>query len=160
MLRTIITVVVLFCLWLLMSGIYQGFIVMLGFIAAAIAVFVVRRMDDVADTGRLEIRLKILNTIGYFFWLLVEIAKSNLLVTKTILGLNPSIKQHFFKVPCTQETEVGKTTFANSITLTPGTISVEHEGDEIWVHALSYSEEDLDALADMNSRVSNMERAV
>ena len=54
-----------------MSGIYQGFIVMLGFIAAAIAVFVVRRMDDVADTGRLEIRLKILNTIGYFFLLLV-----------------------------------------------------------------------------------------
>ena len=160
MLRTIITVVVLFCLWLLMSGIYQGFIVMLGFIAAAIAVFVVRRMDDVADTGRLEIRLKITNTIGYFFWLLVEIAKSNLLVTKTILGLNPSIKQHFFKVPCTQETEVGKTTFANSITLTPGTISVEHEGEEIWVHALSYSEEDLDALADMNSRVSNIERAV
>jgi len=159
-LRTIITVVVLFCLWLLMSGIYQGFIVMLGFIAAAIAVFVVRRMDDVADTGRLEIRLKITNTIGYFFWLLVEIAKSNWLVTKTILGLNPSIKQHFFKVPCTQETEVGKTTFANSITLTPGTISVEHEGDKIWVHALSYSEEDLDALADMNSRVSNIERAV
>ena len=160
MLRTIITVVVLFCLWLLMSGIYQGFIVMLGFIAAAVAVFVVRRMDDVADTGRLEIRLKILNTIGYFFWLLVEIAKSNWLVTKTILGLNPSIKQHFFKVPCTQETEVGKTTFANSITLTPGTISVEHEGEEIWVHALSYSEEDLDAIADMNSRVSNIERAV
>ncbi|MAB01789.1 MAG: hypothetical protein CML34_03205 [Rhodobacteraceae bacterium] len=160
MIRTIITIIVLFCLWLLMSGIYQGFIVMLGFIAAAIAVFVVRRMDDVADTGRLEIRLKILNTIGYFFWLLVEIAKSNWLVTKTILGLNPSIKQHFFKVPCTQETEVGKTTFANSITLTPGTISVEHEGEEIWVHALSYSEEDLDALADMNSRVSNIERAV
>ena len=81
-------------------------------------------------------------------------------MTKTILGLHPSIKQHLFKVPCTQETEVGKTTFANSITLTPGTISVEHEGEEIWVHALSYSEEDLDALADMNSRVSNMERAV
>ena len=160
MLRTIITVVALFFLWLLMSGIYQGFIVMLGFIAAAVAVFVVRRMDDVADTGRLEIRLKITNTIGYFFWLLVEIAKSNWLVTKTILGLKPSIKQHFFKVPCTQETEVGKTTFANSITLTPGTISVEHEGEEIWVHALSYSEEDLDALADMNSRVSNIERAV
>ena len=160
MIRAIVTMLVLFCLWLLMSGIYQVFIVMLGLIAAVIAVFFVRRMDDVADMGRLEIRLKILNTIGYFFWLLAEIAKSNWLVTKTILGLKPSIKQHFFKVPCTQETEVGKTTFANSITLTPGTISVEHEGDAICVHALSYSEEDLDALADMNSRVSNIERAV
>ena len=72
MLRTIITVVVLFCLWLLMSGIYQGFIVMLGFIAAAIAVFVVRRMDDVADTGRLEIRLKILNTIFLILMNLIQ----------------------------------------------------------------------------------------
>ena len=81
-------------------------------------------------------------------------------MTKTIIGLHPNIKQHFFKTPCTQETEVGKTTFANSITLTPGTISVEHEGDKIWVHALSYSEEDLDALAYMDLRVSNIERAV
>ena len=64
------------------------------------------------------------------------------------------------KSKSTQKTEAGKVAYANSITLTPGTISVEHEGDEIWVHALSYSEEDLDSLADMNSRVSTIERAV
>jgi len=142
-----------------MSGINQGFMIGVGLGAAAFAVFVVRRMDDVADTDRLEIKLNTIKTFGYFCWLLVEIAKSNWAVTKTILGLSPNIKQHFFKVPCTQETEVGKATFANSITLTPGTISVEHEGDEIWVHALTYSEDDLDALADMNARVSNIESA-
>ena len=140
-----------------MSGIYQSFMIGVGLAAAAFAVFVVRRMDDAADTDRLEIRLNIIKTLGYFCWLLVAIAKSNWMVTKTILGLRPNIRQHFFKVPCTQETEVGKTTFANSITLTPGTISVEHEGDEIWVHSLSYSDGDLDALADMNARVSNIE---
>ena len=142
-----------------MSGINQGFMIGVGLGAAAFAVFVVRRMDDAADTDRLEIKLNTIKTFGYFCWLLVEIAKSNWAVTKTILGLRPNIKQHFFKVPCTQETEIGKTTFANSITLTPGTISVEHEGDEIWVHALTYSEDDLDALADMNARVSNIESA-
>jgi len=142
-----------------MSGINQGFMIGVGLGAAAFAVFVVRRMDDAADTDRLEIKLNTIKTFGYFCWLLVEIAKSNWAVTKTILGLSPNIKQHFFKVPCTQETEVGKATFANSITLTPGTISVEHEGDEIWVHALTYSEDDLDALADMNARVSNIESA-
>ena len=140
-----------------MSGIYQSFMIGIGLAAAAFAVFVVRRMDDAADTDRLEIRLNIIKTLGYFCWLLIEIAKSNWVVTKTILGLRPNIRQHFFKVPCTQETDVGKTTFANSITLTPGTISVEHEGDEIWVHSLSYSDGDLDALADMNARVSNIE---
>ena len=143
-----------------MSGINQGFMIGVGLGAAAFAVFVVRRMDDAADTDRLEIKLNTIKTFGYFCWLLVEIAKSNWAVTKTILGLSPNIKQHFFKVPCTQETEVGKATFANSITLTPGTISVEHEGDEIWVHALTYSEDDLDALADMNARVSNIESAL
>ena len=142
-----------------MSGINQGFMIGVGLGAAAFAVFVVRRMDDAADTDRLEIKLNTIKTFGYFCWLLVEIAKSNWAVTKTILGLSPNIKQHFFKVPCTQETEVGKATFANSITLTPGTISVEHEGDEIWVHALTYSEDDSDALADMNARVSNIESA-
>ena len=155
--RTIITIIVLFCLWVLMSGIYQSFMIGIGLTAAAFAVFVVRRMDDAADTDRLEIRLNIIKTFGYFCWLLVEIAKSNWAVTKTILGLRPNIKQHFFKVPCTQETEIGKTTFANSITLTPGTISVEHDADEIWVHSLSYSDDDLDALADMNVRVLNIE---
>ena len=142
-----------------MSGIYQSFMIGVGLAAAAFAVFVVRRMDDAADTDRLEIRLNIIKTLGYFCWLLIEIAKSNWVVTKTILGLRPNIRQHFFKVPCTQETDVGKTTFANSITLTPGTISVEHEGDEIWVHSLSYSDDDLDALADMNARVSHIESA-
>ena len=143
-----------------MSGINQGFMIGTGLLAAALSVFVVRRMDDAADSDRLEIRLNIVKTFGYFCWLLIEIAKSNWAVTKTIIGFHPNIKQHFFKIPCTQETEVGKTTFANSITLTPGTISVEHEGDKIWVHALSYSEEDLDALAYMDLRVSNIERAV
>ena len=143
-----------------MSGINQGFMVGIGFAAAAFSVFVVRRMDDAADADRLEIRLNIIKTLGYLCWLLVVIFKSNWNVTKTILGLHPNIKQHFFKVPCTQETEVGKTTFATSITLTPGTISVEHEGDGIWVHSLSYSDGDLDSLVDMDARVSNIESAV
>ena len=79
-----------------MSGIYQSFMIGIGLAAAAFAVFVVRRMDDAADTDRLEIRLNIIKTLGYFCWLLIEIAKSNWVVTKTILGLRPNIKQHFF----------------------------------------------------------------
>ena len=157
--NVILSFAILFGTWLLLSGVYKTLIIAFGFFSVILTIFFVRRMDKF-DRYQVKFDIRFFKFIGYFFWLLVEIAKSNWLVTKTILGLNPSIKQHFFKVPCTQETEVGKTTFANSITLTPGTISVEHEGEEIWVHALSYSEEDLDALADMNSRVSNIERAV
>ena len=47
--------------------------------------------------------------------------------------------------------------FANSITLTPGTLTVETEQGEFQIHALDYSDEDLEALADMNRRVSAIE---
>jgi multicomponent Na+:H+ antiporter subunit E len=49
--------------------------------------------------------------------------------------------------------------FANSITLTPGTVSVETEEGYFLVHAISYSADDMDALADMDARVSATELA-
>ena len=40
-------------------------------------------------------------------------------------------------VKASQKTVVGVVTYANSITLTPGTVSVEVEGNEITVHAIT-----------------------
>jgi len=55
---------------------------------------------------------------------------------------------------------LGQAIFANSITLTPGTISVEVEEDHFLVHALVFSPGDHAALAEMNERVSKIEGAV
>ena len=67
------------------------------------------------------------------------------------------IRQHLFRVPTSQTTELGQVIFANSITLTPGTITVETEGHGLLVHAISYSEDDDKALAEMDRRVSATE---
>ena len=56
-----------------------------------------------------------------------------------------------------QKTSVCKTLFANSITLTPGTISVEVEEGRFLVHAVAYSDGDMEALADMDARVKAVE---
>lgn len=157
--RTLLTALTLFALWLLMSGIYKPMIVWLGVISVSIAVFVVRRMDNAADTDRLEIRLKPFATVGYWIWLMVEIAKANWAVTKLILSPNMKLNRHMFKIPSTQKTDLGETIFANSITLTPGTISVEVEKDGFIVHAVSYSNDDLASLADMDRRVTAIESA-
>ena len=85
--------------------------------------------------------------------LAVEIAKSNIAVTKTILSSSMPIKQKLFNVPYTQRTDLGQVIFANSITLTPGTVTVETEDGHFLVHALSYSHDDLEALAVMDRRV-------
>jgi multicomponent Na+:H+ antiporter subunit E len=69
------------------------------------------------------------------------------------------IHQNLFQVPYTQRTDLGQVVFANSITLTPGTVSVETEEGYFLVHAISYSADDMDALADMDARVSATELA-
>lgn len=157
MLRSILTALFLFGLWLVMSGIYINLVVGLGAASAIFAVLAVRRMERASDASRLALRLAPHELVSYFFWLMVEIFKANWAVTKTIMSPEMPIRQHYFRVPHTQKTELGQTIFANSITLTPGTITVDTFDDCFWVHAVSYSDGDHDALADMDAHVTRIE---
>ena len=150
------TMLVLFVLWLLMSGIFKPLIIGFGVASVVLVAIVTRRMDAV-DGDKLELRLKPVEFIKYFFWLLVEIAKANWAVTRVILSGEMKTRQHLFQVPYSQKTDLGQVVFANSITLTPGTISVEAEPGHFLVHAVCYDESDMDALADMNARVAATE---
>ncbi|GLQ36270.1 sodium:proton antiporter [Amylibacter marinus] len=157
MFRSVLTVMFLFVLWLLLSGVYKPIIVGLGFFSCVFAVWIVRRMDNAADAERLTINLRPLQMIKYTCWLLVEIAKANWAVTKIVLSPEMPINQKLFRVPFSQKTDLGQTIFANSITLTPGTISVELENDYFLVHALSYGPEDKAEIAKMDTQVSRTE---
>ena len=156
--RFIVSVLVLFGLWLLMSGIYKPMIVWLGLASACVAVYAVRRMDAV-DGYRVGPFINPFKLLLYVIWLFGEIAKSNIAVTRLILAPKMILRQHLFRVPNTQKSELAEVVFANSITLTPGTITVETEKDAFWVHAVSNDEGDHDALADMDARVSATEGA-
>ena len=143
----------LFGLWLLMSGVYKPLVVWLGAGSAIFATYMVWRMDRASAGASLRVRQKFFASFGYLLWLLKEIAKSNWAVTKAIMSPDMPIRRHFFEVPFSQRSEIGQTVFANSITLTPGTITVEVEEDHFLVHAVQFSEDDHEALADMNRRV-------
>jgi len=159
MLRALLTALTLFVLWWLMSGINDPLLIWLGIGSSIIAVLIMRRMDKAADAEMLRIQLKPVATVLYWLWLMVEIAKANWMVAKIILSPAMSLNRHVFKVPYTQKTDLGQTIFANSITLTPGTISVEVEKDYFWVHAVAYTPDDMAALADMDAHVSAIESA-
>ena len=155
-LRLVVYAVILSGLWLLLSGIYKSLLITFGAASVLLVLLITVRMNRI-DGDRIEIELNPLKFIGYFGWLLLEIAKSNIAVTKTILSASMPIKQNLFDVPYTQRTDLGQVIFANSITLTPGTVTVETEDGHFLVHALSYSSDDMDALADMDRRVSETE---
>ena len=143
-------------LWLMLSGIYKPMLVAFGILSVALVMLIVRRMDQI-DGDHVRFSIKPVKFLLYLIWLLVEIAKSNWLVTRVILARIMPIRQNLFEVPYTQKSDLGQVIFANSITLTPGTLTIETEAGDFLVHALSYSPTDMDDLADMDRRVSEIE---
>ncbi len=154
--KTIASAIFMIALWLLLSGIYKPMLVGFGVISVMLALFIVRRMDQV-DGDELTVALNPIKFLTYFIWLLSEIAKSNWAVTKVILSGQPPQRQYFFDIPYSQSTDLGQTIFANSITLTPGTLTVKTEQSGFQIHALAHSDKDFEALADMDRRVTAIE---
>lgn len=122
-------------LWLLLSGHYVPLILSFGVASCALIVFIAHRLD-VIDHEAVPLQLRF-GYFGYLAWLGKEITKSNWDVARLVLDPKLPISPTMVWVPATQRTEVGKVIYANSITLTPGTVSVEIENDRILVHAIT-----------------------
>jgi len=78
-----------------------------------------------------------MNYISYILWLIGEVAKSSISVTKLIWQRGYNIAPVMDFISTIQTTDAKRVIFANSITLTPGTITVSMDGDKILVHSLT-----------------------
>jgi multicomponent Na+:H+ antiporter subunit E len=153
--RLVSLAVVLFLLWLGLSGHYTPFLVGAGAGAAILCVIVAARMG-VADAEGHAVHLA-RGALTYFPWLFWEIAKSAWAVSKLILNPRLPISPTMTKVEASQRTTVGVVTYANSITLTPGTITTGVKDNVLTVHALARDGAlDLEA-GGMDARVSRFE---
>ncbi len=145
----------LFAFWIALSGHYTPMLVVAGAASAVICVLAAIRMR-VADAEGHPIEL-FWGAITYFPWLAAEIAKSAWAVAKIILNPKLPISPTMTVVRANQRTPAGVATYANSITLTPGTITVAVSGHDLTVHALVRDGAvDLEA-GGMDRRVSQFE---
>ncbi len=124
----------LFAFWLALSGHYTPMLVAAGAAGAVIGVLAALRMRA-ADAEGHPIELFV-GAVTYFPWLIREIAKSAWAVTKVVLHPRLPISPTMTVVTASQRTAAGVATYANSITLTPGTITVGVSGKDLTVHAL------------------------
>ena len=151
----IVLVVALSALWLLWSGIYDNALVLgLGACSIAFVVWVTRRMHRVAEATvgyKLGPRL-----IGYLPWLGWEIVKANLQVARIILDPKLPISPRLIRVPAPQRTDLGRVIYANSITLTPGTVTIDLVDDKLTVHALTKAGLEGVESGEMDRRVPTM----
>ena len=131
--KALLLFVFYFVIWLLLSGHYDPLLLTLGVLSCITCLYVTWKAKFIDEEGlplHLLIRLPI-----YTLWLFKEIIKANIDTAKIIIINNPDPQN--FRVKSSQKTEAGKVTYANSITLTPGTVTTVLDGDILEVHALS-----------------------
>jgi multicomponent Na+:H+ antiporter subunit E len=145
----------LFAFWLVMSGIYTPFLVAAG-LGASVAVAALALRMEVADREGYPVRFRAA-VLVYWPWLLKEILVSGWRVTRIILDPRLPVSPVIARFRPSQQTTVGLATHANSITLTPGTITVEAHEDEFVVHAITRESAQGLAGSEMDRRVRRLE---
>ena len=150
--------VVLFCLWLALSGYYLALILSLGALSVLLVTAIALRME-IVDHETYPVRFT-WGVVSYWGWLMWQIVKSNIDVSRIILSPSLPISPNIVRVEASQRTKLGLVTYANSITLTPGTVSIDVSDDTIEVHALTREgARELEG-GEMNRRASAMERSL
>jgi multicomponent Na+:H+ antiporter subunit E len=146
--------IVLFGFWLLMSGYYTPLILSLGVISCLLCVYLtIKGKFLYNETLPIYFFPRL---IQYTLWLIKEILKSNIQTAKVIIM--KSEEPELFSVKATQKTNEGKVTYANSITLTPGTVTTQIKNDIFEVHALTKDFGDDVRSSEMDKMVTWLEK--
>lgn len=147
--------VVLYLFWLLLSGFFTAFLMSAGVGSALAVVWFARRLDLVDGEGHpIHIGPK---AMLYWPWLLKEIVKSAWDVSKIIVHPKLPISPTLVRFKPGQRTDVGLVIHANSITLTPGTITIEASAEEFLVHGLTRHGAEGTVDSEMDRRVTACE---
>jgi multicomponent Na+:H+ antiporter subunit E len=142
-------------LWLGLSGHFEPLMLAIGVASVFLVLFITLRMEAV---DRTSYPIHFTGSLFRFWRYLVrEIILSNIDVIRRILTPGKSISPQMITLPLPQKSDLAKVMYANAISLTPGTVSVQLDRDTIMVHALSKEAADALETGDMASRVPDDE---
>lgn len=145
---------VLTVFWLLLSGFLKPLLLFFGVVSVVLVVYYTHKMDK-TDNSATSIPLgpKFLLYLG---WLLKEVVLSSVAVAKKVWGSSDNLTPAIAKLPVKTVPKGGRVLYANSITLTPGTLSIDLDDDYVTVHALQESSLEELQSGEMASRVSRI----
>jgi len=146
---------VLFSFWILLSGHYTVITLTAAMLSTIFVVAMTARMKLIDREGHPTYLLW--RVIGYHPWLVRQILGSAWDLSKLILDPKLPISPTIVEVRGTQKTAVGIATYANSITLTPGTLSARLHGNDILVHAITREGAKHLKKGEMDRRVTDFE---
>ncbi len=155
--------IVLYGFWLILSGVFDIKFLIIGLVSSIIIAWLTRsllRMNSVSDQKEtfLAYDFPYFKFLVYCIWLFGEIIKSNIYVVKLVLNPKMPIEPTVISFKRQMSNPAAHATLANSITLTPGTVTIDIVDDVYYVHAIT-NEIGLDLVphgGDMANRVAKL----
>jgi multicomponent Na+:H+ antiporter subunit E len=149
------TAFILFAFWTLLSGKFDAFHLALGVICSTVAAYLFH------DLLFVNVRVGDMRTVAWRFityipWLLYQIFMANLHVASLVVRRRMPIEPKVLTFKTKLETDVSRVTLANSITLTPGTITMDIQEGVFYVHALSKKVADELNAGEMEDRIAHI----
>ncbi len=124
----------LYLFWLILSGHFSPHLLILGALSALLVAWLLRRMDQVDKTPvSLHPSLAL---VGFGAWLFWHLIRSNIEVARIIWHPALPVDPVWTRLPVRVSTQMQRTLYANSITLTPGTLTADVQEDHFLVHTL------------------------
>lgn len=130
--------------WVLLNGSLATDVLQVGLLAAFVITLLFR--DGLAVMSEFRFTPRALLTVpGFVLYFLQELVKSNLRLAKIVLTPDLPLRPGIVKVRTRLKSRMGRLLLANSITLTPGTLTVDLDGEWLYVHWVTMEAEDIDA---------------
>ena len=152
----ILTAIIMFGFWILLSGEFTLILLISGGIASLLVAFMCHEFFIGDANLKLETK-RTLRFFKYLPWLLWQILISNIDVAYRTLSPRMSINPSLVKFDNDLDTKMGIVTLANSITLTPGTVTIKAGKDEFIVHAIDDKFAEAIIEGEMQRRVKEIE---
>ena len=154
--RVVLLTILLAAAWLLWSGFFKPLMLAFGAFSCALVLITAHRMH-LFDTDVFQLRF-MSRLIRFWFWLGREIVRSSLDVTRIVLNPKLPIKPTVTEFDSHCGHPVDRVILGNSITLTPGTLTLSIDGQHFTVHALTEAgARDIEG-GEMDRRVSELRR--
>jgi len=155
--RYIITFVILFSCWIIWSGVFDAWHLTLGVISCFIVTYISSDLLFEREKFSGKDRVEVIRFIVYLPWLMYQIILANIHVAYLVLSFKTPIQPSLITFPTKLKKGISLLTFANSITLTPGTITADIRGGGYYVvHALDRKVADDLLTGDMEDRVAHI----
>ncbi len=149
-----IGVVILFAVWVMLTD-FSPQEMILGGATALLIVFLFHSRLAVLGDVKLNPR-SLVYMVMYLFVFIWELLKSNIDVARRVISPKLPINPGIVKVKTRLKSPLGRAFLANSITLTPGTLTVEMKDEYFYIHWIDVTSDDIEGATE--SIVSNFEK--